>query len=117
PRELERAAVPVRLAGRLEIDVLASAFQPVAGARRPAAVELAILEGGDPCGATTLTGARLTGEGEPEHPCQLSGSPRYIGLHARARFDGAAGPPSRAMMSVPQSCPVGTTECTAWYST
>lgn len=120
PRELERAAVPVQFAGRLEVQVAVGAFQPARGdVPRPAAVDVAVLEDGLPCGTVTLTGERLRGEGGIEGLCaSLRGRPRYLGLHARARFEGgSSGPAARALMAVPERCAAGTTVCDAWYTT
>lgn len=121
PRTLEKASIPVVVAGAPGVDVLLAGYGPARSATtQPTGIELTVRDRNGPCGGATLDADALRRYADRDDPavlCRLEAVPTHIGLLAAPSFDGGAGAAAtqRGLIAVPQECPDGSPTCTTWF--
>lgn len=130
PRNLERASIPVDIAGVASGEVLLAGWQPPEdGGEQPATVAVAARTGRS-CSPGTRTiddpqGQPAPDRGEPDVLCSFDGAPGYIGITSDSTFGDGDLLTQRALLAVPDSCGSsrvrdrwdsrGDGSCTTWF--
>lgn len=120
PRNLEKASIPVDIAGISSAELVLAGYEASAGASiQPDRV---VVEGhvGVACGSATVGEDDPVLRSDPAVVCRFDSVPVRIGVATRAEFDGGSPVPGRAMIDVEECELTGhwTEEpsCTSWYA-